>query len=255
MPGSHNPLYKQVMEAAGFYRNGKPVTGVYRAQDLSDAPKHGDAERIDRLFRYAPLIDGERLGITDVYEWSGNSCIYFKSLNDKPSSDELNKHVGQWHRSSWNNGQARMLWVVTPTEVRVFNAYAKPPEDGRVLDNPDVELFHTVADQLAELNKAKLFRRDIESGAFWETQAGRKINREHRVDHELLEDLRLAAKNLGVAGLDPTRAHRLLLQTIFVAFLEARGLLPARIFDGLKVRKFGDVVKSTKTTRRFFSRM
>lgn len=255
MPAAPSQLYQQVMELAGFYLKEEPVSGVYRAVDLKRATGGSDAELIDRWFRYAPLIEGTRLNVTDVYEWSGNSCAYFKAVNAVPDPAEFNKQVAGWHRAAWNNGLARMLWVVTPTEVRVFNAYAEPPADGRVLDNPEVQLFTTVAARLAEIKKARLLRRDIESGAFWESDAGKRIDKGHRVDQELLGDLRLAAGNLRTAGLSSPSAHRLLLQTIFVAFLEARGLLPKRIFDRLQADRFGDVVKNARMTRRFFSRM
>ena len=255
MPAATNQLYKHVMDLAGFYRKDRPTQGVYNAADLKRATTLTNAEFIDRWFRYAPLIEGNLLDVTDVYEWSGNSCAYFKAINTIPEPDEFNRQVAQWHRATWNNGLARMLWVVTPTEVRVFNAYAKPPDSGQVIDNREVQLFQTVASQLADIKKHRLTRRDIESGAFWESDTGRKIDKSHRVDHELLYDLRLAADNLHQQGLDSPRAHRLLLQTIFVAFLEARGLLPKSIFDGLQADRFGDVVTDVRMTRRFFSNM
>lgn len=255
MPAATNQLYKHVMHLAGFYWKDRPTQGVYHAADLRRATTNTNADLIDRWFRYAPLIDGNRLDVTDVYEWSGNSCAYFKAIDTIPDPDEFNRQVAQWHRATWNNGLARMLWVVTPTEVRVFNAYAKPPDSGQVIDNPEVQLFQTVASQLVDIKKARLLRRDIESGAFWESDAGKRIDKDHRVDHELLDDLRLAANNLRQQGLDSPRAHRLLLQTIFVAFLEARGLLPKSVFDGLKANSFADVVADVGMTRRFFNRM
>ncbi|HEX8525269.1 MAG TPA: N-6 DNA methylase [Tepidisphaeraceae bacterium] len=248
-------LYEQVMEQAGFYRGLRPSAGVYRARDLTTTPK-ADTGLIDRSFRYAALTDPKLLDVTDIYEWSGNSCIYFKHVRERLSAEKLNERIGAWHRLAWNNGLARMLWVVTPTELRVFNAYERPPEDSRLLGNPAVELFHAVAGDLEQINKELLHRRDIESGAFWDSATGKKIDKDRRVDNALLNDLRLASGNLVAAGLSPSESHRLLLQTIFVAFLEARGFLPVRIFDGMGgAHRFGDVVADAHRTRKFFAAM
>jgi hypothetical protein len=243
------------MDEAGFFHASSAAPGVFLKEDLESPKAHGNADLITRWFRYATVLDEQRLDLAAVYEWSGNPCIYFKSVDDTITRRELNRRVAGWHRTTWNNGLARMLWVVTPTEVRVFNAYVRPPDDGQLLDHPDIELFKGVAGDLAKLKEARLHRRDIESGAFWETERGRKIQKEQRIDYALLEDLNLAAGNLKTAGLTPSASHRLLLQTIFIAFLEARKLLPARIFRGLKASRFGDVVANSRATRQFFNRM
>jgi len=78
----------------------------------------------DRRFRYASVMAPEKLGVTDVFELNGSPCIYMKSLIADPSPDEI-RH---WHRTAWNHGLGRMLWIVTPTQVRVLNAFAPPPK-------------------------------------------------------------------------------------------------------------------------------
>src|SRR5437879_3885876 len=96
-------LYQQVMEQAGFYRDLRPSAGVYRARDFTVSPK-ADTDLIDRTFRYAALTNPKLLEVTDIYEWSGNACIYFKHVPESLSPQKLNERIGAWHRSAWNNG-------------------------------------------------------------------------------------------------------------------------------------------------------
>ncbi len=183
MPEQQVP-YPEILEQAGFYRQGRPLSGlVWPAEELqpprllgrtADATG-GDAgllrERIERAFRYQavlrPEADQGRLGITDVYELSGSPCIYFKRLDADLEAERLAGHLFDWHRAAWNHGQAPMLWVVTPTQVRILDAYARPPaEPGRdSLEQIEIRRFERIADQLGEL-RAEVSRQEIEAGLF-----------------------------------------------------------------------------------------
>jgi hypothetical protein len=148
-----------------------------------------------------------------------------------------------------------MLWVCTPTQIRVFNAFAPPPENLTGLTSPDVLLFQSVADQLETLKSSLVARHRIESGEFWFGPIGKRINRKTRIDEQLVEDLTLAAVRLVALGLNDIQAHRLLLRTLFIAYLEAKGILPGELFDALGVDTFETVLSSVTTTKAFFARM
>lgn len=245
--------YRGRLEHLGFYVDGRPAAGTLNADALRNARKslRPDAQHIDRSFKYGSVLDETKLGVTDVYELDGSPCIYFKSVGSEPSQEQ----IAQWHKAAWNHGLARMLWICTPTRIRVFNAFAPPPEDLSGLKSRDVLLFESVADQLEALKSNQLAREMIESGEFWFGPIGRRIDRKTRIDEQLAEDITRAAKKLVEHGLDRIQAHRLLLRTVFIAYLEAKGILPDELFDGLGVNTFEDVLSSVTKTRKFFARM
>lgn len=246
------PVYLSQLQELGFYVDGRPAPGTLDANALREARKsQGDAQHIDRSFKYGSVLDQTKLGVTDIYELDGSPCIYFKSVGSEPTDDQ----IAQWHKAAWNHGLARMLWVCTPTHIRVFNAFAPPPQSPGGLKSPDVLLFQSVADQLASLKSNLLARQRIESGEFWFGPVGRRINRKTRIDEQLVEDLTLAAVKLVELGLESIQAHRLLLRTIFIAYLEAKGILPQDLFDGLGAGTFENVLSSVTKTKAFFARM
>lgn len=245
-------FYRAQLEQLGFYVAGRPAAGILDAASLREARRSGkDARQIDRAFKYDSVLDPDKLGVTDVYELDGSPCIYFKSLAADPTPEQLKG----WHQTAWNHGLARMLWVCTPSHIRVFNAYAAPPDDVSGLRAPKVQLFTGVADRLEKLKASRLTRDQIDSGEFWAGPLGGRIKRDTRIDEQLIKDLTVAATKLTEQKLPPIDAHRLLLRTIFVAYLEAKGVLPQELFEGLDLATFQEVLGDPRTTATFFDRM
>lgn len=244
--------YVNQLQELGFYVHGRPAAGTLDADVLRAARKRRtDAQHIDRSFKYDSVLDPNKLGVTDVYELDGSPCIYFKSVGVEPSPEDN----ARWHKAAWNHGLARMLWVCTPTHILIFNAFAPPPKDPSGMQSREVLLFKSVAGRLDDLKSELLVRERIESGEFWFGPIGRRIKRETRIDRELVGDLEVASRLLVERGLDSIQAHRLLLRTIFIAYLEAKGILPKHLFDGLEADTFEEVLSSAKKTSKFFTRM
>jgi SAM-dependent methyltransferase len=148
-----------------------------------------------------------------------------------------------------------MLWVSTPTHIRVFNAFAPPRKDSLATHDPEIELFSDVASNLEKL-QGLLFTRDfLASGEFWAGPLGKQIDRATRIDEQLVSDLTLAVSKLTERGMESLAAHRLLLRTIFIAYLEAKAILPKSLFEGLRADRFESVLADAEATRTFFSRM
>jgi len=241
--------YYEHLEELGFYRRGNPTSGVLPARKLLEArTTGGDATTIDRSFKYQAVLDRNKLGVTDIFELAESPCIYFKSLSADPSMEDLRR----WHGWAWNHGLARMLWIVTPTQIRIFNAYACPRDD---IQDPAISLFEQVGRGLAELRKYQFAKDQIESGEFWTGAKGRRIERQTRIDEQLVKDLELARRELVSTGLAQATANRLLLKTIFVAYLEARSIVPPALFNDLGTRRFEQVLVDPGATRIFFKRM
>lgn len=250
MPASQvTTEYRRLVAGLGFDLGGsismESPAGFYNADDLRTNPQHSD-----RRFRYAAVLKAAKLGVTDIFELNGAPCIYFKSLAAEPTAEDLRT----WHRTAWNHGLGRMLWIVTPSTIQVLNAY-KPPEDTVGEGKHPAELLRAAIDDLERLREYELDRISLESGQFWDTAQGRQIKKSERIDTKLAEDLSKAGEILVQQGCASLAAHRLMLRTMFTAYLEARCVLPASLFEGLEANEFHEVLTSTKETRLFFERM
>lgn len=236
-------LYQRVMEVAGFYRNGVPTSGVLEAESL----RH-DNQQIEKRIKYSAVIDPEQINATAVFELSGSPCIYFTQLEQ---SDPDPRELARLHKLSWNHGLAPMLWVVTPTNVRLYNCYSVPTED-----NPDssnlIALFENTEASLKQLNE-HASRLQLESGEFWQWQNAKQIDRKKRVDRVLVEDLQASEKKLRAEGLESHVAHALLMRSIFVAYLQDRGILDTQFFRSrFDVDSFVDLLNDTSATSILF---
>jgi N-6 DNA Methylase len=238
---STSALYQRVMEETGFYRNGVPTAGVIEAESLRN-----DNQQLEKRIKYSAVIDPEQINATAVFELSGSPCIYFTQLDSEPDSREL----ARLHKLSWNHGSAPMLWVVTPTSVQLYSCYSEPTQN-----NPKsnlIDLFKNTEASLKQLNE-HASRLQLESGRFWDWQNAKKIDRKKRVDRVLVEDLQKAEKKLRAEKLGSQVAHALLMRSIFVAYLQDRGILDTQFFQSrFNVDNFNDVLDNVSVTCRLF---
>ena len=243
--------YRRLIRELGYAADGES-SGVVDGDEIRRAKTNAKSSvLLDKYFRYASVLSDAKLGITDVFEVNGTPCIYLKSLASEPTAEQI--HL--WHRTAWNHGLGRMLWIVTPKTLRVLNAFSPPTEEPSVARRHPAQLLMEATDDLEQLRKYELDRIGIESGQFWETSVGRQINKSQRIDEHLASDLGKAAEQLVEAGCKPLNAHRLMLRTMFTAYLEARGVLPRKLLEGLKCENFSEVLTSSKNTKTFFERM
>lgn len=232
--------YQQVMEHTGFYRHGEPTPGVIDAKSLRAE------NQIDKIIKYSTVINENKINARSIFELSGSPCIYFTQLNESyPSGAEIHR----LQKLAWNHGLAPMLWIVTPAQILIYNCYSKPsPSD---VENPKRHLLRLFRQTEAGLKQLKDFasRFEFVSGNFWQRREARKINRGERVDSALLVDLEEAEKQLGEAQLDRNVAHALLGRSIFVSYLQDRGILTPKFFQRyFGVQKFTDALATKSLT-------
>ncbi len=237
--------YMQVMEATGFYRNGVPTSGVSDTLSLRE-----DIQQLEKRIKYNAVIN--QLNATAIYELSGSPCIYFTQLSE---ADPDPKELADLHKLAWNHGLAPMLWVITPTKVLLYNCYSQPTQADE--SNPNkhlIELFKTTEAGLKEL-KNKASRREFESGEFWKWEKAKNINRQQRVDSILVRDLTdTEAKLVDEQGLERSVGQNLLIQSIFVAYLQDRRILDENFFNQLvEVDNFIEVLADKSKTNKLFS--
>ena len=142
--------------------------------------------------------------------------------------------VASLHAALWNQGLATLLVVIAGDTVRVFTLARIPPAR-------DEDEFHTQC--LIEALNAATDARAIEnlvygaeSGRFWEDHP-EHFKSEERVDRLLLDNLTASHKLLRDAGLPADAAQALLVQAMFVAYLEDREIiLPEYFLDATNAR-------------------
>ena len=97
--------------------------------------------------------------------------IYFSMVEENDASE-----AAKLHCLSWNMGEAPLLFVVTPTAVKVFNNYQTPKKKDGSLD-PEAGLIETISLLTSvETQRQKLHpynRTLLESGEYWNRVKGR----------------------------------------------------------------------------------
>ena len=149
------------------------------------------------------------------------------------------------HAKLWNQGLASLLLVISGDAVRAFSL-ARTPHSGENDDFEDrclIPGFDAVSDAL--------MLRDIvygaESGRLWEEHA-EYFRSSERIDQVLLDNLTTSYRMLrDDTGLSSDAAQALLVQTMFIAWLEDREIILPEEFtsaSGGRARSFSDVLQS-----------
>ena len=140
-----------------------------------------------------------KLGVNAVYFLRDEEgvakipLIYFTML------DEGNvERAAQLHSLSWNMGEAPLLFVVTPTELKIYNNYQTPRKKDGSLD-PEAGLMDTISlltDLESQRQKLSPYNRMLlESGEYWRSSEGRfSVNT--RIDATLMNNLRIMRRRL-----------------------------------------------------------
>lgn len=239
-----NQIYQRVMAHTGFYLDGVPTTGVTEAEDIRNNHQY-----LEKRIKYSAVIDTEQINATAIYELSGSPCIYFTQLNE-PNPRELAK----LHKLSWNHGLAPMLWVITPDEVLLYNCYSQPTKQDENDPNRHlIESFETTEDDFKRMNQFAS-RLQIESGEFWQWAKAKQIDRQQRVDSVLVRDLNEAEEKLTKEGkLERRFAHAILIRSVFVAYLQDRGILKQDFFNNrFRVDSFNELLNDKNATYQLF---
>src|SRR2546421_4872220 len=202
--------------------------------------------------------------ISSAYFIQGNPVVYFSQFEEVDTAA-----LAQLYRSVWSQGKAPLLYVISRQDILVFNGYDGPPSR----DNPDEILSndeahrHRLLHHLQSLYDIETARQEIidklrnyrrillDTGAFWQTEDGQYIDREKRADQRLLDSMALLRRRLLATNLSSEVAYALLGRSIFIRYLEDRGILTetwvAQITNGL-AHKYLTALDSKKVTYELF---
>lgn len=169
--------FQTVMERTGYWgASRQPVPGL----TLAGSECHP---------KLRAVLDGNnRIGLDAdaIFSAQDSPISIFKDAGTVSPNDRM---VHQWREAAWNLGLAPLLWVVTPTEVRIYDCYRSVPDPNDAPSSATARFDLHSARSMAALD-ANCGRLATETGAFWSSAIGERIDRRHRVDRELLDELR-----------------------------------------------------------------
>ena len=151
--------------------------------------------------------------------------------------------IASLHAALWNQGLASLLVVISRDTVRVFTLVRVP-----TLGDED---FHTrclvqALDATSDVLALRNLVYSAESGRFWEEHPD-YFNPEERVERVLLDNLTAAHRLLREADLSTDAAQALLIQAMFVAYLEDRGIIGEEFFQGASNTEVHDFTTLLRT--------
>jgi hypothetical protein len=214
------------LKSAGFRtESGENVEGLFGADVARNdyeltlchrliRDKNHEETTIDFIYETPSTLNGR----------PGHPCIYFKIVDDISA-----QQIKQIRKRVWNSGRAPILWFITPSEVRIYDAFARPEEE----DNKNTHILDILKITSEGLERVKVFRRELfDTGKFWESEKGQQIDRNQRVDESLLDDLWDTERILTQDFLTKDKrgnpvdiAHALIGRSIFMAYLWDRKII------------------------------
>lgn len=167
--------FKQALEATGYLtRQGVAAEGLIRRDDA-------EAMRLRAVMR-DPTVG---LLADATFNTRSHPIAIFKDAGDHAPDEN---QIRLWHEAAWNVGLAPLLWIITPTDVRLYDCFASPGDGLGGAAKPLGEFSLVDPASLRSLDEM-CGRLATETGAFWASRIGEKIDRSHRVDRQLLAEI------------------------------------------------------------------
>lgn len=161
----------------------------------------------------------DELGLAAVHCISGVPSIAFlvQKLHDQEEIDKV-------HKALWNQGVATLLFVITDDALRAYSLSQLPKSEQTPTERL-VKVFGLLNDAL-ELKDLVL---GVESGRFISEHQG-QFDTKYRVDQVLLANLETTVQRLVNVDLQLESAQALLMQIMFIAYLEDKGVINAEYY-------------------------
>lgn len=136
----------------------------------------------------------------------------------------------------WCLSRPRILFLECEGELSVIDLAQAPIRIDKSDNQPQLKTLETLSSIKEVAHQLQVFHRDhIESGKVFE--GGRFGSIKHRADKALINDLKVVRQDLLATGLPRSYVHALIGRSIFIRYLEDRGVLTEAYF--LKVAKGG----------------
>jgi len=196
--------------------------GLYAATGNPSACR----KRTDWVEKGEWLTAAKRVGAEKIFFVENNPVAVFSECGHS-----LKEKVKAFNRA-WCLARPRLLFLASPGEISVFDLAQKPID---IKDQKKWKDLKNIA-FLSSLKKVadvlQIFHRDnIESGRLFSDRRFGDLN--NRADKALIRDLKAVRMELSNAGLSGNRirfAHALIGRSIFIRYLEDRGIITKDYF-------------------------
>jgi len=189
--------------------------------DLMSATDRPCRKRSDWLEKGEWLAAAKRAGAEKVFFVNNNPIAVFSECEDAPL-----ERVRAFNRA-WCLARPRLLFLASPGELTVYDLARKPIDEDNEAEWKKLKHLDRLNDIANIATRLQDFHRDhLESGSLFEDK--RFGDLKNRADKALIRDLKTVRHELIQAGLsdDEARfAHALIGRSIFIRYLEDRGVL------------------------------
>lgn len=190
---------------------------------LSDAEYYSsEASTFGNPFGSSLRVGLKDLGLDAYVCLAGVPTIALASRNRFDAGE-----IDQLHRALWNQGLCSVLVVSAENTFRVYSLSKLPTSSSDLLaeDQRLVTTIRSTSDGLALVT----FASSVRSGRFF-SENKEKFQTTERVDRRLLENLIAAQAELQKVGLPSGSARALVIQTVFLAYLEDKEIVSKEYF-------------------------
>ena len=203
------------------YRDLDLVSGALRS---AGSPSDSDAASTFNWLENGEWLSlADKIGAEKVFFVRDNPVVVFASAQGN-ASDVWQR----FFRDAWCMARPMVLFLATPGELAVYDLTKGPSRTGDSTDRSE-RMIGTARSAVEVQQKLAMFRREqIESGRLFEEYHFGDV----RADSALVGDIQTVRRRLMAPGfdLDPTCANSLIGRSLFIRYLEARGVLDAKYF-------------------------
>ncbi|MBT9545674.1 MAG: SAM-dependent DNA methyltransferase [Candidatus Sericytochromatia bacterium] len=209
----------------------KPLTALYKELDFlngalytaSDTPLK-EVSPLEWVEKGEWLAAAKRAGAEKIFFIENNPVVVFAECDSAPE-----EKIKAFNRI-WSLARPRLLFLASPTEITVLDLAQEPILGNKPNEkNRSLKSLATLQDISKIAIELQAFHRNnVESGkVFGEELFG---DLKHRADQALIHDIKAVRFELLAAGLPVKYAHALIGRSIFIRYLEDRGILTKEYF-------------------------
>ena len=220
----------------------KPLNILYDKLDFKNGSLYSATDtpstcrkRTDWLEKGEWLTAAKRVGAEKIFFVENNPVAVFAECG--VALEEKVKAFNQ----AWCLARPRLLFLASPGEITVYDLAQKPIDIANQKDWKNLKSLANLNDLASVSRELQNFHRDnVESGRLFEDK--RFGDLKNRADKALIRNLKTVRRELIDAGLSGERirfAHALIGRSIFIRYLEDRGILTKEYFLNVARQKAG----------------
>lgn len=170
------------------------------------------------------LTLAHKAGVERIFFVSNDPVIVFSAFDEPPDEENLRDTF----RRVWCLARPQCLFLALPGELRVYSLNHPPARDLESWKElKPLEIIERATDVAEKLEN---YHRDrVESGQLFLDENFGELDQ--RADRQLIQDLRVIRQALLDSNLAPQYAHALIARSIFIRYLEDRGVLTPAFFE------------------------